>query len=225
MPKRGKSEHKGKLIVIEGTDGSGKATQSKLLVEKLEKEGFKVKTIDFPQYGRPCAKKVEDYLAGKFGKVEDVSPYDAARFYAEDRVDAAPMMKRWLEEGDIIIANRYQQSNKGHQASKIKDPGERKRFMEWIDDLEYSQNMIPRPDAVIFLHVPAEIAQTLITKRGNRKDIHEADTSHLKDTEQAYMEIAKKERWIMIECVKEGRIMQIGDIQRIVWEKSKDIFR
>lgn len=214
---------RGKLIVIEGTDGSGKATQTKLLAERLKKEGLSVKTIDFPQYGKPSAKKVEDYLAGKFGKLEDVSPYEAAKFYAEDRKDAAPMMEKWLAEGNIIIANRYQQSNKGHQASKIKDTEERKKFMEWIDDLEYNKNKIPKPDAVIFLHVPAEIAQGLVTTRGKKKDIHEADLSHLKNAEKTYLDIAKKEGWLVIECAKNGKMLPIEEIHNLVWNKIKSI--
>lgn len=215
MPKRGK------LIVIEGTDGSGKATQTKLLAQRLEKDGFKVKTIDFPQYGKPSAKLVEDYLAGKFGPVEKVDPYEVSKFYAWDRKEASHVMKVWLEQGNIVIANRYQQSNKGHQASKIKDPQERKKFMEWIDDLEYNKYKIPRPDRVIFLHVPAEIAIDLITKRGERKDIHEENLPHLKDAEQTYMEIAEKEKWIVIGCTKNNQMMSREEIHDLVREKIK----
>lgn len=218
MPKRGA---KGRLIVIEGTDGSGKATQTKLLAEKLGKEGYKVKTIDFPQYGKESAKLVEDYLAGKFGPVDKVDPYEVAKYYACDRKEAAPAIRRWIDDGNIVIANRYQQSNKGHQAGKIKSGKKREEFIRWLDDLEYNQYKIPKPDLIMFLHVPAEIAQSLVTKRGNKKDIHEADLQHLKDTEQAYMEIAKKEGWTIVECVKDREIMPIEDIQQIVWGRIK----
>lgn len=219
MPKRGK------LIVIEGTDGSGKATQTKLLAERLVREGYSVKTINFPQYGKKSAKLVEDYLAGKFGRLDEVSPYDASKYYAEDRKEAAPQIKKWLEEGHIVIANRYQQSNKGHQASKIKDPAERKRFMGWIDDLEYNQNKIPEADKVIFLHVPVEMAQGLITTRGNRKDIHEANLEHLKNTKKTYMEITEKEGWLVIECVKKGSLMPKEEIHGILWGKIKGLLK
>lgn len=219
MPKRGK------LVVIEGTDGSGKSTQSELLAERLKKEGYSVKAINFPQYGKRSARLVEDYLAGKFGRAEDVSPYDASKYYAEDRKEAAPQIKKWLEEGNIVIANRYQQSNKGHQASKIKDLAERKKFMEWIDNLEYNQNKIPKADKVIFLHVPAEMAQSLVTARGNKKDIHEASIEHLKSTEKVYMEIAEKEGWIIIECVKKGSLMPKEEIHDILWGKIKGLLK
>ena len=218
MPKRGA---KGKLIVIEGTDGSGKATQTRLLAEKLEKEGYDVKTIDFPQYGKESAKLVEDYLAGKFGPLDRVDPYEVAKYYAWDRKEAAPAIKKWLEDDNIVIANRYQQSNKGHQAGKIKSMKEREEFIRWLDDLEYNQYKIPKPDLIVFLHVTAETAQSLVTKRGNKKDIHEANLQHLKDTEQAYMEIAKKEGWTVIECVKDGELMPIGHVHQILWNKIK----
>ncbi|MFC1732945.1 dTMP kinase [candidate division KSB1 bacterium] len=214
---------RGKLFVIEGTDGSGKATQTDLLVKQLKKEDYSVETIEFPQYGKESAKLVEQYLAGDFGPADKVDPHEVSKYYAWDRKDAAPQMWKWLNEGNIVIANRYQQSNKGHQGSKIKDPEERKRFMDWLDELEFNKYNIPRPDKVIFLHVPAEIAQKLVTKRGNEKDIHEADLQHLKDTEQSYMEIAEKEGWIIIECIKDGKLMSISEIQGLLWEKMKDL--
>jgi len=214
---------RGKLIVIEGTDGSGKTTQSKLLVEELEKQGHSVKTIDFPQYGKPSSKNVEDYLAGKLGTAEEVGPYNASKFFAEDRKEAGPKIEEWLEQGNIVIANRYQESNKGHQAGKIKDPEERNKFIKWVDDLEYNQNKIPRSDIVVFLHVPADIAQRLAIARGGRKDIHEEDIDHLKDAEKVYLEIAEKENWIMIECAKDDDIMPIEEIKEILWEKIKDL--
>ncbi|MFO8016299.1 MAG: thymidylate kinase [Candidatus Woesearchaeota archaeon] len=217
-------KQKGKLIVIEGTDGSGKATQSALLAERLKKEGYGVEMIDFPQYGKPSAKLVEDYLNGKLGELDKISPYEAAKFYALDRKEAAPRIREWLSEGKIVIANRYQQSNKGHQAGRIKSNKERKEFMEWIDSLEYTEFGIPRPDRVIFLHVPPHVSEELITGRGNKKDIHESDIQHMRDTERAYMEIARDEGWAVIECAEDdrkadSRIMPKEKIHEMVWEE------
>lgn len=212
---------RGKLMVIEGTDGSGKATQTRLLAEKLQKEGYSVKTINFPQYGKESARLIEQYLAGEFGPADTVDPHEVSKYFAWDRKEAAPTMNVWLDQGNIVVANRYQQSNKGHQAVSIKDPAEREKFMEWLDDLEFNQYKIPRPDKVVFLHVPAEIAQKLAKERGGRKDIHEESLEHLKEAERIYTELAKKEGWIVVECTKYKKLMSIEEIHGILWEKIK----
>ena len=178
---------RGKLIVIDGTDGSGKATQMNLLVERLRREGHSVEIADFPQYGMKSAALVEMYLNGFFGSAKEVSPYQSSIFYACDRFAAAKKMKKELSEGKIIISNRYETANKIHQAGKIKGQLERDKFLEWQDDLEFNIFQIPRPDMVILVHMPPEVGQELVDKKGHRdyiggekRDIHEADLEHLK---------------------------------------------
>jgi len=213
---------KGKFIVIDGTDGSGKATQSKLTVERFKEKGYKVKTIDFPQYGKKSAGLIEEYLSGKYGLAEDVGPYRASIFYACDRYNAGFEIKKWLEEGNIVIADRYVTSNMGHQGGKIADLEERKKYFEWLYDLEYEVFKIPKPDLSLILRVPVEISQKLIEKRGNKKDIHEDDLNHLKKAEKVYFELAKMFSNIkLIECARDNEIMKIEEINDMLWEEIK----
>jgi dTMP kinase len=221
---------KGKLIVIDGTDGSGKATQTNLLVEKLKKKGKKVELIDFPRYGQKSAGLVEEYLNGKFGTAEEVGPYKASIFYAVDRYAASSEIKKWLSEGKIVISNRYASSNMGHQAGKIKDLKERDKFLRWLEELEFVIFGIPKPDVNILLYMSPEIGQKLVDKKGHRdyvngtkKDIHESDINHLKDAAEAYKYVAKKFDWIVIDCAPEGRLKTIEEIQNLVWDKLKNI--
>jgi len=204
---------KGKLIVIDGTDGSGKGTQSALLIERLSREGREVKLTDFPQYGQPSAFFVEKYLRGEYGSLETVDAYKASLFYALDRYDASFYMQKWLEDGMIIVSNRYVSSNMGHQAGKIADAVEREKFLTWLKDLEYRMLSIPKPDVNILLFMPPEVGQALVDKKGDRaytkgkkRDIHEGDIEHLRQASEAYREVAKREGWKIIHCVKEDRI-------------------
>ncbi|MFP4424243.1 MAG: dTMP kinase [Candidatus Woesearchaeota archaeon] len=213
-----------RLFVIEGTDGSGKGTQTRKLRERFEKEGHEVETIDFPQYERNSSGLIKEYLNGTYGSAEEVGPYRASIFYACDRYDASFKIRRWLDKGKVVIADRYVSSNMGHQASKIDDPSKRERYLKWLDHLEHEIFGIPRPTAIIYLHVPAEIGQELVKKKMLRTyikddtaDIHEKDISHLKKAEKTYNEISEKFGWIKIECMKEGKIMDIEEIHEKIW--------
>ena len=215
---------KGKLIVIEGTDGSGKATQSKLLIESLEKKGIKTAYIDFPQYGQKSAGLVENYLNGLYGSASEVKPEVASMFYALDRYDASFKMRPWLAEGKMIISNRYVSASMGHQTGKIRDPKEREEFVNWLKDLEYNLFGIPKPDLTILLFMPCEIAQKLVDSKGVRayvggqkRDIHEADLQHLKDAEAAYLELVEKEGWKLINCSENGAPLPIEVIHKKVY--------
>ena len=152
----------GKFFVIDGTDGSGKTVQCKLLIERLEKEGYKVKSVDFPQYGQKSAGLVEEYLNGKYGQV---NPYASSIFYAVDRFDASFKIRQWLDEGYVLVCNRYVTANAGHQGGKIHDPVERKKYFDWLLEMEYGTFGIPKPDLNIILHVPAETSQLLVDKK------------------------------------------------------------
>jgi len=221
---------KGKLIVIEGTDGSGKTTQLNLLKEKLVNEGYPVETIDFPQYGQKSAALIEEYLSGKFGSANEVGPYRASIFYACDRYAVSAKIKSWLDSGKIILSNRYATSNMGHQAGKIKDKKDRDKFLRWLYDLEFKIFGIPEPDVVVFLYIDPGIAQKLALARDaksgkvieQRKDIHQMDINHLKSASEAYKYVAKKYKWIKVDCNygKKG-IKEIKDIHEQVYKIVK----
>lgn len=218
---------KGKLIVIEGTDASGKKTQTNLLVERLRNEGSKVKTISFPQYGKSSARGVEEYMAGKYGPPGELDPYKASSFYAEDRLGAAPEIKKFIENGAVVILDRYTDSNVGHQGGKIADPTEREEFIKWLYDYEYKKLSIPKPDLVIILHVPVKKTLELMAGRGGAKDGHEADKNHLRNAEAAYLWLAGKrpEDHVVIECVRGEEILSPKEIHKMVYETIAPLLR
>lgn len=216
----------GKFIVIDGTDGSGKATQTELLASRLRAVGFAVEIADFPQYNTKSAGLVEEYLSGKYGSPEEVGPYRASIFYAADRYDASFKIRQWLAEGKIVISNRYVTANMGHQGGKIENPLERKNYFEWLDKLEYGLFNLPRPDLNIILYVPAEISQQLALGRekidwtGKTRDIHQESLGHLKKAEQSYLQIAKTfPNFALIECAHYGQIMTREEIASMVWRE------
>ena len=221
---------KGKFIVIDGTDGSGKGTQTKLLIEKLRKEGKKVRELDFPQYGKPSAIFVEKYLRGEYGTADEVGPYRGSIFYALDRYDKSFEVKKWLDQGCVVISNRYVSANMGHQTGKIKGKNKRDEFLEWLFDLEFGIFAIPKPDKIILLYMPPEIGQKLVDKKnvraytkGKKRDIHEADLKHLQNAADAYASVAKKYDWDVIECATKGEILAREDIHEILWKKVKKL--
>lgn len=232
--KFGKSQKKetqrGRFIVIDGTDGSGKATQTNLLVEELKLGGYPVEMTDFPQYGTKSAGLIEEYLNGKYGQV---GPEAASIFYAIDRFDASFKICQWLKEGKIVISNRYVTANAGHQGGKISDNMERLKFFKWLDNLEYNIFGVPKPDLNIVLHVPAEMAQKLVDKKsaaerkyvnGKKRDLHEADLQHLRNAEKAYLEIARLfPNTKLVECVKGNELLSPGEIHNKVWELVRRI--
>lgn len=215
---------KGKFIVLDGTDGSGKKTQTELLLRKLRKEKIKAFLLDFPQYGKKSAGPIEDYLHGKYGKPDEVGPYRASVFYAIDRYAASLKFRKKIESGSVGISNRYVASNMGHQGGKIKNKKEREKFYKWLYDLEYKIFEIPKPDLNIILWVPAEITSGLIDKRGEKKDEHEKDSRHLKNAERVYLEIAEKfPDFTIVKCVKNGELLSREEIHKLVWKKVKKL--
>lgn len=216
--------NKGKLIVLDGTDGSGKATQVSLLAENLLRAGYKIEVADFPQYKKKSAGLVEEYLSGKYGAADQVGPYRASIFYAADRYDASFRIREWLSEGKIVISDRYVTANLGHQGAKISDPLERKHFFDWLLKLEYEIFNIPRPDLNIILQVPAGIAQDLVKNRQLKLNqalhLHEDDLTHLKRAEQTYLEITRSfPDMVLIECVKYGRLLDRETIKNLIWQE------
>ncbi len=223
--KKDKDQKRGRFIVIDGTDGSGKATQTKMLLETMRLENYPVEIVDFPQYGTKSAGIIEEYLNGKYGQV---SPQAASIFYAIDRFDASFKIREWLNQGKIIIANRYVTANAGHQGGKIQNDFQRLKFFKWLNNLEYEVFSIPRPDLNIILHVPSEIAQSLVDKKsaderkyaqGKKRDLHEADLEHLKNAEKVYLEIARLfPNTKLVECVQNGSLMSVQSIHNQVWQ-------
>ncbi|QQG52573.1 MAG: dUTP diphosphatase [Candidatus Falkowbacteria bacterium] len=214
----------GKFIVIDGTDGSGKTTQLNLLKAKLEEEGYAVAVADFPQYNTKSAGLVEEYLSGKYGQADEVDPYKASIFYAVDRYDASQKIKQWLDEGKIVLANRYTSASLGHQGCKIDNPLERKVFFNWLYDLEYKIFEIPRPDLTLILQVEPEISFQLAQDRaredwrGKTTDIHENNFEHLKKAEQVYVEIANTlPGFRLIKCTHNNQILSRESIHFLVW--------
>lgn len=208
---------KGKLIVIEGLDGSGKATQAKLLTSALAEKGENVKAITFPDYENDSSALVRMYLKGEFGsKPDDVNAYAASAFYAVDRY--ASYKKNWgelYEQGGIIVADRYATSNGIHQCSKL-DESLWDEYLQWLDDFEYKKLGIPAPDTVIYLKADTAVSQKLMTGRYNgdesKKDIHEGDIEYLKRSQKAAVYCADKLGWKTVECVKDGKMRSIDDI-------------
>ena len=211
---------KGKLIVIEGTDSSGKETQTALLFERLSEKIEKIRKISFPNYESPACAPVKMYLAGEFGMdATAVNPYPASTMYAIDRY--ASFKKDWgifYNEGGVIVTDRYTTSNMVHQASKIDDEKEKNSYLDWLEDLEYNKMGIPKPDLVIFLNMPTETAEKLMAQRKNKitgeakKDIHEKDADYLKKSHSNACEISKKYSWLEIKCVEDGRLKTIEEI-------------
>ncbi len=195
----------GKLIVIEGTDGSGKGTQLKLLVSFLEKRQISHASFDFPQYGKTFFGDFAGrFLNREFGHFSRINPYLASFPYAADRWQVKDQLWKALHDKRIVICNRYTPSSI-YQAVKVK-PSQRRKFLDWVETMEYEVFGIPRPNLVIFLHVPLSFAQTLIAKK--MKDQYEKNTKYLKKVEGMYLDIVEtKKNWIKIDCVENERIL------------------
>jgi dTMP kinase len=222
---------KGKFIVIDGTDGSGKATQVALLVKRLRRAGYRTVLADFPRYGEKSAGLVEEYLAGRYGSAKDVGPYRASIFYACDRYAASFELRRWLGEGKVVVSNRYVTANMGHQGGKLASAAARKRYFRWLYDLEYGLFGIPKPDLNLILHVDAKAAMALAGKRwrmnhgrAKHRDIHENDFSHLRAAERAYLEIARSfPGFALVECAPHGVLMPREAVAALVWKCVKKV--
>ncbi len=223
---------KGKLITIEAGDGSGKATQTKALYDRLLAEGYQVLKVEYPDYQSESSALVRMYLGGEFGQqAENVSAYGASAFFAVDRY--ASYLLKWrqaYEAGWIILADRYTTSNMVHQAVKLKDSAEREEFLTWLWDFEFGRLQLPVPDRVIYLDMPPEISDRLINSRAakdssRKKDIHEKDTSYLHHCHRAYNEVAEKYGWVKISCAQQGNLRTVQDIHEDVYQAVKEILR
>ena len=219
----------GKLFVIDGTDGSGKQTQFNKLKERFDKEGVEYKVASFPNYDHISSSLVKMYLSGEFGEnAKDVSPYIASTFYAADRYATFQTgYKEYYENGGIILADRYTTANMVHQAGKISDKEERKKFLDWLWEFEFKLYGLPIPTEVFFLNMPVEKSIELMNNRENKfthsakKDIHESDKQHLIDAHNAACDVAKDYNWYEINCIKDDKIRTIEDIHKEIYEQVK----
>lgn len=212
--------NKGKLVVIEGSDGSGKRTQLELLVEYFKAHKVDHTTLDFPQYYKTFfGKWIGRFLKGEFGGIEDLPPYLLMFPYAADRWQAKSDMEKWLSEGKIVVSNRYTGSN-AYQAAKL-PAKERKRFIDWSFEMEYEAFGIPKEDLVIFLHVPFAVSQQLLEQKAARKymgnerkkDIHESNLELMANVEKVYLEFCTKyPHWVKIDCTKKGQVLTREEI-------------
>lgn len=230
----------GRLVVLSGIDGSGKTTQAALLAGRLREEGRPVRLLSFPRYEDGFfGELIQRYLHGEFaGSAGEVSPYLAALPYACDRWEAASELGRWLDEGAVVISNRYVAANMAHQGSKIESTRERRLFWEWIERLEYGVFRVPRPHLCVLLDMPPQVAARLLEARPEderiafQDDIHESDPRHLELTAQAYREIAAGapsaqlgtgRRWAVVACAAQGQPFDPLDIAAQVWEEVRQI--
>ena len=212
----------GKLIVIEGTDGSGKSTQFRLLSEHLEKDNVSFKHIVFPRYDQESSALIRMYLGGQFGKKpSDVNAYAASSFYAVDRYASYKMdWGQWYEEGGLVLSDRYTTSNAVHQASK--EPEDKQAaFLHWLYDFEYDKLKLPRPDLTIYLDVPTDFTEKMLRNReastNTTADIHEQVMTYLATCRETGRKAAQYYGWTVIQCVKDGAMRSIEDIHEEIY--------
>lgn len=232
---------RGKLIVIDGTDGSGKATQAGLLIRHLKQDGKKVKVIDFPDYSSSFfGKFIGHCLSEQYYNFVKVHPKIASVLYAADRYESKNKIENWLKDGQIVIADRYASANQIHQGGKIANTKKRESFLKWLAEMEYEVFKIPKPDAVFYLSVPIPIVLKLIAQRnkdsnriylGKKKkakkiDVHEKDVKFLENSRKSALWLAKTQKgWIKIECVKNRVLNTRENIHQEIYEKIQKILK
>lgn len=212
---------KGKLIVFEGTDGSGKATQTGLLCDRLASEGASVRRLTFPRYKEDSSMLVRMYLSGAFGsRPGDVNAYAASAFYAVDRY--ASYKQDWgeyYEQGGILITDRYTTSNAVHQAGKLPET-ERRAYLDWLFHFEYTLLELPAPDLVLYLDLPFELSEALIRQRAaqsGQTDIHETDGAYLRQCRENAQEVVRLAGWRRVDCQRNGSLRTAEDIHEEVY--------
>lgn len=217
---------RGKLVVMDGTDGSGKGTQTELLLKYLDDHDISNKYIDFPRYYTSFhGKMVGKFMSGELGSLDEVSPYLASLIYALDRLTARDELVDWLDEGNLVVANRYTTSSFAFQTVRVKK-SEREEFLKWLYNMEYKEHKLPKEDLVLFLYVPVEVSQKLLDKKkkttrkyltnGKKKDINESDVSYQSQVLKMYLELAKRNKhWEVIKCVDaKNNILSVETIHK-----------
>lgn len=221
----------GVFIALEGSDGSGKGTQFRLLTERLKAVGHEVAAFDFPRYDEASSHFVKKYLNGEYGPANEVSPYTASIFYALDRYEASPQIIMALKDGKVVLANRYVGSNMAHQGAKFTSLAEQRGFFMWADSLEYEMLKIPRPSLNLLLKVPPEISYELVAKKQKRsytakkRDQHEADKDHIRRAAAAYDLLCKlfPRDFKEINCSTDAKILSVIEINDLIWDVIKPL--
>lgn len=219
-------DRRGKLIVIDGSDGVGKATQTKLLIERLKKAGVPVETLDFPQYqDNFFGKLIRQCLDGAYGDFIALDPHIATVLYAADRYESKGKIERWLSDGKVVVLDRYVSANQLHQGGKIRDAKKRKEFLVWLDTMEHKIFRLPRPSVVIYLHLPTELSLTLINKRG-KKDLAEQNVAYLAHAKESALKLIKdNNKWIKIDCSAKGVVLPREVIHEKIYVSVKKIVK
>lgn len=226
----------GKLVVIDGTDGSGKATQVELLIKHLKRDGRKVKVVDFPEYySNFFGKFIGHCLSEQYYNFVKVHPKIASVLYAADRFESKNKIEKWLKEGNIVIADRYASANQIHQGGKIANTKKRENFLKWLAEMEYKVFKIPRPDVVFYLSVPIPMVLKLIKQRdgdgkrsylGKKKDVHEKDLKFLENSRKSALWLAKTQRgWVKIRCMKGNVLQSREEIHKEIYKQIKKILK
>ncbi len=223
---------RGKLIVIGGTDASGKETQTKLIVKRLKTEQIPCEDISFPMYDTPTGKIIGGPLLGKpsisksyFPNPAEVDSITASLLYATDRNYNKSLIEEILHSGTHLISNRYVESNMGHQGGKIKEPVKRLEFFKWLEDLEYGLLKLPKPDLTILLYTPYKIGMELKSKMNVQKDEVEKSIDYLKNSEEAYLQLADLYKWTKIDCVIGEKLRTPEDISEEVYNKIVNLLK
>jgi dTMP kinase len=214
----------GMLLAIEGIDGAGKGTQAARLAETATEHGRRVASFSFPLYDdNPFSRAVADYLNGEFGAADEVHPELAALLYAGDRFHARPRIVSALQESDLVVCDRYVASNQAHQGGKLTGEA-RRRLLDWLEEVEYGEFALPRPQLVILLDAPVALARSLVGQKAARgyttleADIHEADAVHSSATREVYLELAERDDWRVVSTAGgDGAARDVGDIAAEVW--------
>jgi dTMP kinase len=220
----------GKLITIEGIDGSGKGTQAQLLIEALARQGKQAKMYSFPAYESTFyGKEIGAFLRGEFGTFHNVHPKLASMLFAGDRLEQKPAMLEDLNNGVYIVCDRYVESNAAHQSAKLPE-ADRNGFINWIKQLEYSVHALPKPDLTVFLDLPLSFSKDLVLKKQQRsyteekEDIQEAQHGYLEEVYRVYKELEKSENWTTIQCVDESGLKSIDAIHLSLIEQVKSAY-
>jgi dTMP kinase len=216
---------RGKLIVFEGLDGSGKASQLELLKKRLIERGFKVASTECPRYDKFYGRLTGRYLSGEFGAKEEINPYLASLLYASDRLNEREDIFNWLDENDFVLVNRYVPSSEAFLGARFLGIGEREKFIEWLNVMEYDVNQLRKPHLVILLDMPPEIGQKLVLDKGHREymngteqDIHEGDIEFQKEVGRVYDRLCERDNWVKVECAPENDLRSREDIAEEIWK-------
>lgn len=223
-------DKKGFFVVFEGTDGSGKATQSELLKESLLERGYSVRMLAFPQYeNNVFGQLIGECLSGKHGDFASLDPKVTSALYAADRFESRLKIEEWLEGGKVVIGDRYVHSNQIHQASKIEDPKEREEFLMWLERVEYGIFGLPRPDTIVYLDVPVAITKELLKKAGETSvfldsglNPQDQSSDPLEKARESALDLVKhRNMWSHIPCARDGKLLPKEAVHSLVWEAIK----